>query len=78
LPEACPIYDPTGISFAAQEAINKFQGPWLAARVGNVLRAGHYVVRDKEVASSNLVTSILMQESPSMTTSKGFLRFGAH
>ena len=29
-PEACPIYDPTGISFAVQEAISKFQGPWLA------------------------------------------------
>jgi hypothetical protein len=29
-PEACPIYDPTGISFAVREAINKFQGPWLA------------------------------------------------
>ena len=29
-PEACPIYDPTGISFAVREAISKFQGPWLA------------------------------------------------
>ena len=29
-PEACPIYDPTGISFAALEAASKFQGPWLA------------------------------------------------
>jgi energy-coupling factor transporter ATP-binding protein EcfA2 len=29
-PEAHPIYDPTGLSFAVQEAVNKFQGPWLA------------------------------------------------
>jgi hypothetical protein len=29
-PEACPVYDPTGISFAVQEAVNKFQAPWLA------------------------------------------------
>jgi hypothetical protein len=28
--EARPIYDPTGIGFAVQEAVNKFQGPWLA------------------------------------------------
>ncbi len=25
-----PIYDPTGIGFAVQEAVMKFQGPWLA------------------------------------------------
>ena len=25
-----PIYDPTGIGFAVQEAVTKFQGPWLA------------------------------------------------
>ena len=29
-PEARPIYDPTGISFAVQEAVSKFRGPWLA------------------------------------------------
>src|SRR5688572_26479984 len=29
-PEARPIYDPTGLSFAVQEAVNKFQSPWLA------------------------------------------------
>jgi hypothetical protein len=29
-PEALPIYDPTGIGFAVQEAVAKFQGPWLA------------------------------------------------
>ena len=29
-PEARPIYDPTGIGFAVQEAVGKFQGPWLA------------------------------------------------
>jgi hypothetical protein len=29
-PKACPVYDPTGISFAVREAISKFQGPWLA------------------------------------------------
>jgi len=29
-PEACPVYDPTGISFAVREAIDKFRGPWLA------------------------------------------------
>jgi len=28
--EARPIYDPTGINFAVQEAVEKFQGPWLA------------------------------------------------
>ena len=28
--EARPIYDPTGIGFAVQEAVAKFQGPWLA------------------------------------------------
>jgi len=28
--EAHPIYDPTGIGFAVQEAVTKFQGPWLA------------------------------------------------
>jgi hypothetical protein len=27
---ARPIYDPTGIGFAVQEAVEKFQGPWLA------------------------------------------------
>jgi len=30
LPEARPVYDPTGIGFAVQEAVSKFQGPWLA------------------------------------------------
>jgi hypothetical protein len=29
-PEARPIYDPTGLAFALQEAVNRFQGPWLA------------------------------------------------
>jgi hypothetical protein len=29
-PEACPIFDPTGISFAVQEAVTKFLAPWLA------------------------------------------------
>ena len=29
-PEARPIYDPTGISFAVQEAVSKFQDPWVA------------------------------------------------
>ena len=29
-PEARPIYDPTGISFAVREAVSKFQRPWLA------------------------------------------------
>ena len=29
-PEARPIYDPTGISFAVRDAVSKFQGPWLA------------------------------------------------
>ena len=29
-PEARPVYDPTGISFAVREAVSKFQGPWLA------------------------------------------------
>jgi hypothetical protein len=28
--EARPIYDPTGIGFSVQEAVSKFQGPWLA------------------------------------------------
>lgn len=28
--EARPVYDPTGIGFAVQEAVAKFQGPWLA------------------------------------------------
>jgi len=28
--EARPVYDPTGIGFVVQEAVNKFQGPWLA------------------------------------------------
>lgn len=28
--ETRPIYDPTGIGFAVQEAVAKFQGPWLA------------------------------------------------
>jgi hypothetical protein len=27
---ARPVYDPTGIGFAVQDAVNKFQGPWLA------------------------------------------------
>ena len=29
-PEARPIYDPTGISFAVSEAVSKFRTPWLA------------------------------------------------
>jgi hypothetical protein len=29
-PQARPIYDPTGIGFAVQDAVGKFQGPWLA------------------------------------------------
>lgn len=29
-PEACPVYDPTGISFAVREAVSNFQDPWLA------------------------------------------------
>jgi hypothetical protein len=29
-PEACPIYDPTGVSFAIREAVSNFQAPWLA------------------------------------------------
>ncbi len=29
-PEARPIYDPTGISFAVRDAVSKFQGRWLA------------------------------------------------
>ena len=29
-PAAHPIYDPTGISFAVRDAVNKFQGPWYA------------------------------------------------
>ncbi|MGX1199413.1 hypothetical protein ACSSVQ_003397 [Parvibaculum sp. MBR-TMA-1.3b-4.2] len=29
-PEASPIYDPTGISFAVREAVSNFQAPWLA------------------------------------------------
>ena len=28
--EAKPVYDPTGVGFAVQEAVTKFQGPWLA------------------------------------------------
>ena len=28
--DARPVYDPTGIGFVVQEAVNKFQGPWLA------------------------------------------------
>ncbi len=28
--EALPVYDPSGLSFAVQEAVSKFQGPWLA------------------------------------------------
>jgi hypothetical protein len=32
-PAAHPIYDPTGISFAVRDAVNKFQGPW-NARLG--------------------------------------------
>src|SRR6267378_4935285 len=27
---ARPVYDPTGIGFAVQDAVSKFQGPWLA------------------------------------------------
>jgi hypothetical protein len=30
VPEACPVYDPTGLSFAVREAVLNFQGPWLA------------------------------------------------
>lgn len=33
LPDARPVYDPTGISFAVRDAISKFQGPW-AAKLG--------------------------------------------
>ncbi|NGZ10450.1 MAG: hypothetical protein CV088_13855 [Nitrospira sp. LK70] len=40
---ACPSYDPTGINFAVQEAVSKFQGPWLA-RLG----IGSYVGYGKE------------------------------
>lgn len=40
-PEARPIYDPTGISFAVRDAVSKFQGPWLA-RLG---LSGHEGVR---------------------------------
>ena len=29
-PEARPVYDPIGISFAVREAVSKFRGPWLA------------------------------------------------
>ena len=29
-PVACPVYDPTGISFAVHEAVTNFSGPWLA------------------------------------------------
>jgi len=28
--EARPVYDPTGVGFAVQDAVSKFQGPWLA------------------------------------------------
>src|SRR5882762_6588197 len=28
--EARPVDDPTGIGFAVQDAVSKFQGPWLA------------------------------------------------
>jgi hypothetical protein len=28
--EARPVYDPTGIGFSVQDAVSKFQGPWLA------------------------------------------------
>ncbi len=28
--EVHPVYDPTGIGFAVQDAVSKFQGPWLA------------------------------------------------
>lgn len=38
-PEAKPIYDPTGIAFAVQEAVTKFQGPWFA-RLGLSTYAG--------------------------------------
>lgn len=38
-PKACPIYDPTGISFAVQDAVNKFQQPWLA-RLGLATYSG--------------------------------------
>ncbi|MEI7843911.1 MAG: hypothetical protein WCI39_12880 [Gallionellaceae bacterium] len=33
LPKACPVYDPTGLTFAVQNAANKFQEPW-SARLG--------------------------------------------
>jgi DNA-binding transcriptional regulator YiaG len=33
LPKGSPIYDPTGVGFAVQEAVSKFQGPW-SARLG--------------------------------------------
>jgi len=40
-PVASPNYDPTGIAFAVQEAVTKFQGPWLA-RLGRGTYAGVY------------------------------------
>ena len=40
-PEACPIYDPTGLAFAVQESVAKFQSPWLA----RLDLAGHDGVR---------------------------------
>lgn len=30
LPPMPAVYDPTGIGFTVQEAVTKFQGPWLA------------------------------------------------
>ena len=38
-PKACPLYDPTGISFAVQDAVSKFQVPWLA-RLGLSIYGG--------------------------------------
>jgi hypothetical protein len=40
-PAAHPIYDPTGISFAVRDAVNRFQGPW-NARLG---RGSHDATR---------------------------------
>lgn len=37
LPDAYPIYDPTGIAFAAQKATDNFQRPWIAR-----LSLGHH------------------------------------
>lgn len=38
-PQVCPIYDPTGLAFVVQEAVDKFMKPWLA-RLGLGLHTG--------------------------------------